>query len=122
MARANISGVIAGLSDKSISSSFIAFNRAQSVRDFLEVADFFIMCCLSDGDDSNYFVGFSMSNDYHVLLEQCESDKAFFPVIEAVVSDCNRRTLEGRFDTNKINTVFDNVGLTFSFIPLKSHL
>src|SRR5262249_23407882 len=62
MARANISGVNSGLSDRSISLSVVAFNRFQSERDFLEVIFFFIPCSFSGRDDANGVVRLRMNN------------------------------------------------------------
>ena len=48
-------GSIGGMSEKSMSSSFIRRKRAQSVPDFRGVDVLFMSVCLADGDDSNSF-------------------------------------------------------------------
>src|SRR5258706_41153 len=74
-ARANISGVIIGMSEKSISSSFIACSRFQSVSDFFEVDDFLILMSLPSRNNSDRFVGFGVRKGHYYAIQQTQREK-----------------------------------------------
>src|ERR1051325_7158363 len=84
-ARANISGVASGLSERSISSSFMASMRFQSVCDFFEVLLFLIFHCLSKGYDSNNFICFGMDNRNDSAIQNPKRQHTSLAVIKAIV-------------------------------------
>src|SRR5271157_1285733 len=87
-ARANISGVNSGVSEKSIWLSCSASTRFQSVRDF-KVADFFMLRCLPDGDDAYYFLSLDVCDNNHSLLEQAQGDEPGLAIINPVIQHRN---------------------------------
>lgn len=95
--------------------------RFQSVCDLLEVADFFILGCLSHGNDSDHFLSFRMRNDYYALLEQSECNKTFFSIIETIIENRDSVSVKHLCDSYEIKSMFEKVGLALRVIPLKSH-
>jgi hypothetical protein len=106
------------VSEKSILSSFSASTRFQSVRDFLEVADFFILRCLPNGNDSDHFISLGMGGDNHMTLEQPYGNEPGFAIISPVIQNRDRLARKHLFDPNEVDSVLLNVGLPLRFIPL----
>jgi len=122
MARANISGASSGVSEKSILRSWSASTRFQSVRDFLEVAGFFIPRCLSNRNDSDDFMGLGMRNDNHAAAQQTQSNEPRFTVIKPIIQDRNCCPGKNPFNPYEIDPMLLNVGLPLGFIPFKEHV
>jgi hypothetical protein len=110
------------VSEKSISSSFNASTRNQSVRNCLEVADFFIFRRLSYRNDSDDFIGLRVRDHHHPIPEQSQCDKSLFAIIQTLIKNGNGLALKDLFDPNEINSVFPNIGLAFRLTPLKSYM
>jgi len=105
-----------------MSSSFMASKRFKSVLDFFEVDDFLIPGRLPDRYDSDYLIGFRMSNGYNPAIERAECEKAHLVVFKPIIQKRDRLTREDLLNFRKINSVLANVGLSLGFNPLKSHV
>lgn len=103
---ANISGVISGTSDRSISPSFILSRRAKSVRDLVEVGFFFIFGCLSGGDDTDNGFRFGMDDQDDMALEQPKRLIACFAIFKAITNHGDCIEFEYCWDIGKINALF----------------
>ncbi len=110
IAWANCSGVISGLSERSISSSSMASTRRQSVRGCLEVPFLLIACRFPNRDDSNPLFVFHVNDGYHPRLQQAKGDESLFSIVKAIIQDGNRVAIEDSFSSAEAR----------SFIPLSS--
>lgn len=119
MARANISGVSSGFSDRSMSSSRSASKRFQSVIDCLEECFLLTACRFSRRDDSDPLAGLCMHNRDHPALNQSEGDEALFPVVGPRVLDCNRVAVKDCGAVGEVEPMLTDVCQPLLFIPFE---
>ncbi len=126
MALANISGVISGCSDTSISSSRKVSTRSQSVWDFVgeffEVLRLLIFRRFSYRNNANRFATVGVADRNYPVIKQSEGQETPLAIILAGVFRCKRKTSEDFLAVNKINSVTFDISESFLFIPFKSHL
>jgi len=120
-ARANISGVASGMSEKSMSSSFIASIRFQSVSDFFVVDLFFILGSLSERYYPRNFICLSVGNSHDCSVEHAQREKANLAVIAPIVQKRKRVVKENSFDCEKVKSVLRKSRSALGFVPLKTH-
>jgi hypothetical protein len=77
--------------------------------------------CLPNGNDSDYFIGFSMRDDNHMTLEQTHGNEPGFAIINPVIQDRDSLARKHPFDPKEVDSVLLNVGLPFRFIPFILH-
>src|SRR3989338_10730024 len=120
MAFANIAGVISGASERLISRSRIASRRGKSVCDLVEIALFFIVGGLSGRDDTNNVGCFSVSHDDDARLQQAQGQIARLAIIKALVNDSDGIPREDGWHVDKVDAMFEDIGLPLVFFPLLS--
>lgn len=118
-ARANISGVSSGFSERSMSSSRSASRRCQSVIDRFEKCFLLTACRLSRGYDSNPLIGLGMRHRDQPALHQSDSDEALFTVSGARVLDGDRIAGEHRLAIGEVEPVLADVRLALLLVPFK---
>ncbi len=126
MALANISGVISGCSDTSMSSSRKASRRSQSVWDF--VGEFFEVLLLlifhrfSYRDNANCLAAVGMADRNYPAIKLPECQEALLTIILAGVFSRKRKTSEDFLAANKINSAFSDIREPLVLVPFRFHL
>ncbi len=118
-ARANISGVSSGFSERSISSSRRASKRFQSVIDRFEECFSFTACRFSRGNDPNRLVGLGMHHREHPALHQSDGNEALFAVVGARVLDCDRIAAEHCLAISEVEPVLADVRLALFLVSFE---
>lgn len=121
-ARANISGVISGLSERSISWSSRASASSQSVCDGLEVDCLLITCRFSCRNKTYRSIFFGMHYRDNSIFNETKRDEAAFPVIESGVLSRNGVAPKHRFAVGKVDAALAEIGAPLSLIPYESYV
>lgn len=114
---ANISGVISGLSDKSMSSSRSASRRFKSVLDNFEVVLLLTFGRFSYRDYSNDVCRLSMRDDNNAISEQAKRYETFLSIVETVVRYRGGLASEYRLTVFEVDPVFSEIRSAFPLVP-----
>lgn len=121
MARANISGVTSGFSEKSMSVSLSASARVQSVFERFVVERLLTFACFSYRDDADRFGGLCVDNRDYTTFQQTERYKTLLSIVETIVFDGYGEIVEDRFAFHKVDAMLADVGEPLRFVPFKYH-
>lgn len=122
VAGARSSGLAAGISEVSVSSSDIARRRSQSVRDGFEECVLFMLHRLScRNQPCDVIPGFRVNHGDDDVIERPDADPALVPVVPPVVRKRRHRPIEHPRGILEIQPALPDVAVVLLRIPDKPH-
>jgi hypothetical protein len=86
-----------------------------------KVDSLLISCCLSDENDPDGVITFSVDHDNNTPLQEAKRDKTLLIIGQPIILHRDRVPIKHRLNAEEINAVLSEIGQALVFISCKTH-